>query len=127
MGAYSKQTWVDGSGGGTPLDAARLNHMEDGIDAALRKDGGTMAEAANIALGTTTGTKFGTAATQKIGFYNATPVVQRAGAAQAAAPAGGTGATAGAYDTAAHRDALIDLVNEMRTVLVNLGLMKGAA
>lgn len=31
----------------------------------------------NIALGTTTGTKIGTATTQKIGFYNATPVVQQ--------------------------------------------------
>jgi hypothetical protein len=30
----------------------------------------------NIALGTTTGTKIGTATTQKLGFYNATPVVQ---------------------------------------------------
>lgn len=28
---YSKQTWNDSSSGGTPLSAARLNHMEDGI------------------------------------------------------------------------------------------------
>ena len=35
----------------------------------------------------------------------------------AAAPAGGTGATAGAYDTAAHRDELIALVNAMRIQL----------
>lgn len=40
-----------------------------------------------------------------------------------AAPAGGTGATAGAYDTAAHRDALITLVNNMRTALVANGIM----
>ena len=40
-----------------------------------------------------------------------------------AAPAGGTGATAGAYDTAAHRDALITLVNNIRTALVNNGIM----
>ncbi len=31
---YSKQTWVNGSGGGTPLSAARLTVMEDGIEAA---------------------------------------------------------------------------------------------
>lgn len=31
---YSKQTWVDGANGGTPLSAARFNHMEDGIAAA---------------------------------------------------------------------------------------------
>lgn len=30
----------------------------------------------NIILGTTTGTKIGTATTQKLGFYNATPIVQ---------------------------------------------------
>lgn len=87
----------------------------------------TLTDAINVVLGSTTGTKFGTAITQKLGFYNATPVVQRAAAAQAAAPAGGTGATAGAYDTSAHRDSMIALVNEMRTVLVNLGLMKGSA
>lgn len=29
--AYEKQTWVNGSTGGTPINADRLNHMEDGI------------------------------------------------------------------------------------------------
>lgn len=36
----------------------------------------TIADGGSIALGTTNGTKIGTGATQKIGFYNATPVVQ---------------------------------------------------
>lgn len=36
----------------------------------------TFADAMNIAFNTTTGTKIGTATTQKIGFYNATPIVQ---------------------------------------------------
>lgn len=36
----------------------------------------TISDTKNIILGTTTGTKIGTATTQKIGFYNATPVVQ---------------------------------------------------
>ena len=35
-------------------------------------------------------------------------------AVAANASAGGTGATAGAYDTAAHRDALIVLVNNLK-------------
>jgi hypothetical protein len=39
----------------------------------------TFAEGANIATGATTGTKFGTATTQKLGFWNATPVVQNTG------------------------------------------------
>ena len=37
----------------------------------------TIADGKNIVLGTTTGTKIGTAAAQKLGFWNATPVVQR--------------------------------------------------
>ena len=39
--AYEKQNWADGDDGGTPLSAARLNHMEDGI-----------AEVANLPVGT---------------------------------------------------------------------------
>ena len=38
----------------------------------------TMGEGENIIAGTTTGTKIGTAASQKLGFYGATPVIQRA-------------------------------------------------
>lgn len=45
----------------------------------------TMADGKNIATNTTTGTKFGTATGQKIGFWNATPVIQPAHADQAAA------------------------------------------
>jgi hypothetical protein len=29
---YTPQTWVDGSGGGTPITAARLNTMENGLE-----------------------------------------------------------------------------------------------
>ena len=36
-----------------------------------------MADAANIALNTTAGTKIGTATAQKLGFWNATPVIQQ--------------------------------------------------
>jgi hypothetical protein len=60
----------------------------------------------------------GTAA--MIGFLGATPVVRQTVAAAAAA--GGTGATAGAYDTAAHRDGLITLVNNIRSAGIALGL-----
>ena len=35
-----------------------------------------MADATNIVLNTTTGTKIGTAITQKLGFFNVTPIVQ---------------------------------------------------
>lgn len=36
----------------------------------------TLADGVDIAVGTTTGTKLGTATTQKLGFWNATPVVR---------------------------------------------------
>lgn len=49
-----------------------------------------MTDAKNIILQTTTGTKIGTATTQKLGFWNATPVVQPATTGTA------TGFTAGA-------------------------------
>lgn len=32
--SYTKQTWLNGPDGQTPLDADRLNHMEDGIETA---------------------------------------------------------------------------------------------
>lgn len=39
----------------------------------------TMTDATNIVLGTTTGTKIGTATTQKLAFYNSTPIVKPTG------------------------------------------------
>ena len=63
----------------------------------------------------------------KVGFFDATPVVVSASADEAVAPAGGTGATAGAYDSAAHRDDAIALLNAIRAQLVALGLMTGSA
>lgn len=82
----------------------------------------TLADAVNFTFNATTGTKFGTATTQKLAFYNATPVVQQVAitANPAAAPAGGTGTTAGAWDTAANRDAAIVTINDLRTRVSDL-------
>lgn len=89
----------------------------------------------DIVLGTTTGTKIGTSTTQKLGFFNSTPIVKgtafdqsaytaashtHAAVTQLAAPAGGTGATAGAYDTAANRNLMIASVNAARTDIANI-------
>lgn len=114
--------------------------------------GGTLADAANIAVGTTTGTKIGTATTQKLGFWNATPVVQPSGASQAALGAvtakGTNTGTAGAglslignttsadqsaaimNDLAALQDdmsAAFTLIDQIRSALVTVGIIKGAA
>jgi hypothetical protein len=117
---------------------------------ATNKSGGNMALAGGLSTGTGTsgvilygngGTVSGTTdgtnkigvyvLNDKLGFYGATPVIKAAAptAATATAPAGGTGATAGAYDTAAHRDTAIAAINNLmtrvaylETVLSNLGL-----
>jgi hypothetical protein len=73
------------------------------------------------------GMVIGRDAADKVSFHGAAVVAQRAHANQQAAPAGGTGAAAGGYDTAGNRDIMINLVNEMRTVLIEKGLMKGSA
>ena len=40
--AYQKQNWASGETGNTPITPEALNHMEQGIVDALRRDGGTM-------------------------------------------------------------------------------------
>ncbi len=85
----------------------------------------THTDGKDVSVGTGTGTKFGTATGQKLGFWNAAPVVQPSGAAQAAPAAYVTGAFG--LDSDANMQALYDLVVAMRTALVNAGLMKGSA
>lgn len=110
-------------------------------------------DGSNCAFGTTTGTKFATATTQKMGWWNATPIVQPAAADQVAL----INSTAGTYDGTlealpdptdspasadvlrddlasillpALRNNFTDLFTQLaavRTALVNAGLMKGAA
>jgi hypothetical protein len=48
---------------------------------------------------------------------------QSAYASGGAAPSGGTGTSAGGWDTAAHRDAAITLLNNIRSALVANGIM----
>lgn len=50
----------------------------------------TIADATNFVLNATTGTKIGTATTQKLGFYNATPIVRPAAYTQTFATASNT-------------------------------------
>jgi hypothetical protein len=63
---------------GDVLDPIQLNsedwskkHVDDGI-----QDQDISMSAHDIVLDTTTGTKIGTGATQKLGFYGATPIVK---------------------------------------------------
>jgi hypothetical protein len=91
----------------------------------------------NISAGIDAGTKIGTSASQKLGFFDKTPVVQPAAASQAALTnsTGGTAdgtlaAVSGTGDDADINNNFTELhvlLNEIRTALVNLGLIKGAA
>jgi hypothetical protein len=100
----------------------------------------TLTDAADIVVNTTTGTKIGTSTTQKIGFWNATPVVQPASANQAALTNSTSGTANGTLEAVAatntgDRSAAINnnftelhvLLNEIRTALVNVGIIKGSA
>lgn len=108
---YATLIWCDGTN----------VHSQDTFQAETMRIG----DAANIVLGTTTGTKIGTGVTQKLGLWNVTPVVQPANASQAAV----TG-TAGATYTATEQgmiNNLKTLVNQLRADLVAVGVIKGSA
>lgn len=86
------------------------------------------ADAKNIKFQTGTGSKIGTSVSQKIGFYNAAPIVQRSGAAQAAVvTTAATNVAPYGFTTAAQADAIVTLVNELRAWAVAQGFIKGSA
>ncbi|NBP02312.1 MAG: hypothetical protein EBU90_19775 [Proteobacteria bacterium] len=86
---------------------------------------------AGISISTATtgaGGMFGTTTSQLVGFHGTAGTIQRAAAAQAAvATTAATQTTPWGYSTQAQADGVITLLNEIRTVLVNKGLMKGSA
>jgi hypothetical protein len=81
----------------------------------------------------------GQSATDKVAFYGATPIAQKAAAAQAAvtdasggsaAPTNGILTLTGTYNSTIIANAIATLAaqgNAMQAVLVSLGLMKGSA
>jgi hypothetical protein len=93
----------------------------------------TLANAQDIVINATTGTKIGQSGS-KIGFFGLTPVVRptaitqtyatasatHANVTQLAAPAGGTGVAAGGWSTAANRDLAIVSINAARTDIANV-------
>lgn len=69
------------AGDGTAISAATTTGSGSTVVLATNPtlSGATFADATNIVLNTTTGTKIGTATTQKLAFYNSTPIVQPTG------------------------------------------------
>ena len=69
-----------------------LNDGATTLNGTLAQNGTvTMSDGSNIVVGSTNGTKIGTATTQKIGFYNATPIVRPDTSVAASAFVAGTG------------------------------------
>jgi hypothetical protein len=71
------------------------------------------------------GTVLGQNASDLIAFYNAAPVPQRSGQAQAAVPTTAPTNTTPFGFSQDQATAIITLLNEVRSTLVGLGLMKG--
>lgn len=106
---------------GTTTSTTRLTIDENGL---------TLADALNLITGTTTGMKIGTATTQKLGFYNATPIVQPTDGATLTnnVTVGGTTDTIADYssltvyatDAAAIRNDIYQLARKLKIVVDNL-------
>jgi hypothetical protein len=71
------------------------------------------------------GNVLGQSASDLISFYNAGPIAQRSGAAQAAVPTTAPTNSSPYGYSQAQATAIITLLNEIRATLVGLGLMKG--
>ena len=126
--------------GATPADSNNLVIDDGGVTkkvTAAQLKGDCVRAQKNNALSTTVGTRIGTVNNQLLAFWGVTPVVQPAGANQAAltdsttGTAGASLVAAGGTYTAANINnnfaTLNRLVAEMRTALVSAGIIKGAA
>lgn len=89
-----------------------------------------IADARNLIFGTSTGTKIGTGSTQKIGFFGATPVTQRAAITSITDLSGGgvsntVNSVSPTFDASEFDDihaTLVDRINKLRQLVQDLGL-----
>lgn len=151
LGASGSETTITASGTEfNALAGATAANNTTGKAAILGTNGAqTIADGADVTLGTTTGTKIGATSQQKLGFFGATPVVQPTSANEAAAstasitvvvttattatsPVGfTTTAQANAIPTAINSlitqvGLLTTLANQLRADAVTVGLIKGS-
>ena len=89
-----------------------------------------MLDGRNFQLGTSVGTNIGLSASAKFAFHGATPVIKSASGNQAALSldvdvTGGNTVDKAAID--ANFTSIQTLVNQLRTDLINKGLIKGSA
>lgn len=135
----SDATWYGTSDAGVGRNAAGVVEVNNGTAGTLRdlKLRAIEMVDGNIVLSTSTGTKIGTATSQKLGLWNVTPIIQPAAAGQAAITdsTGGTPASSLVDVGVVFSQSAINanfattavLLLAMRTAMVNSGLMKGAA
>lgn len=127
-------TWDYGGVEATPTAAITVPVTSGSI---VFGGGITLPDAGDVVINTTTGTKLGTATSQKLGLWNVTPIIQPAAAGQAAITdsTGGTPASSLVDVGVVFSQSAINanfattavLLLAMRTAMVNSGLMKGAA
>ncbi len=73
------------------------------------------------------GFSVGQSPTDLVGFWGATPIVQRSGSAQAAvATTAATTTTPFGFSTSTQANAVVTLVNELRAAMVASGLIAGS-
>lgn len=114
------QVNIQAGAGQSATNLLQFNNSSGTLQLALAANG------RDFVLDTTTGTKWGTATSQKQAWYNATPIIQPASANQAAVVT--TPAALASYGfTQSQADSIVTLVNQLRSDLVSLGLIKGAA
>ena len=78
----------------------------------------------DLIIGTSTGTKIGTATTQKIGFFNATPVVQQSGVNETTGFTAGSGTAVNDVSTfTGNAGSTAYRVNDIVKALKNLGIL----
>lgn len=133
-GATDWSLGIDNSVSNDPFVLARSTALGTTNIASFLVASVTLADPYDVVLGSTTGTKIGTATTQKLGFYGATPIVRPSAYTQtystadkthatdgsADFPAGGVGTAAGGWSTAANRDLAITRFNALRVTVTDL-------
>lgn len=89
---------------------------------------GVATSKADLDSGTITGlTQFATVSSATIGFFGASQVAQPSGAAQAAVSTAAATSGSAIYGfTSAQANGIVTLVNQIRSDLVTLGLLKGS-